>query len=29
MGKALFYHLTRSPAEALLPVLLTKALAAG
>lgn len=29
MGKALFYHLTRSPAEALLPVLLTKALSAG
>jgi len=29
MGKALFYHLTRSPAEALLPILLTKALAAG
>ncbi|MGR3198523.1 MAG: DNA polymerase III subunit chi [Paracoccus sp. (in: a-proteobacteria)] len=29
MGKALFYHLTRSPAEALLPVLLTKALQAG
>lgn len=29
MGKALFYHLTRSPAEVLLPVLLTKALAAG
>ncbi|WP_410219229.1 DNA polymerase III subunit chi [Paracoccus sp. (in: a-proteobacteria)] len=29
MGKALFYHLTRSPAEALLPVLLSKALAAG
>ncbi|MFN4061954.1 MAG: DNA polymerase III subunit chi [Paracoccus hibiscisoli] len=28
MGKALFYHLTRSPAEALLPVLLTKALSA-
>ncbi|CAM3098845.1 DNA polymerase III subunit chi [Paracoccus nototheniae] len=29
MGKALFYHLTRSPAETLLPVLLTKALSAG
>lgn len=29
MGNALFYHLTRSPAEALLPVLLRKALAAG
>lgn len=29
MGKALFYHLTRSPAETLLPVLLSKALAAG
>lgn len=29
MGKALFYHLTRSPAEALLAALLPKALAAG
>lgn len=29
MGNALFYHLTRSPAESLLPVLLGKALAAG
>jgi len=29
MGKALFYHLTRSPAEQLLPTLLAKALAAG
>ena len=29
MGKALFYHLTRSPAEQLLPTLITKALAAG
>ena len=29
MGNALFYHLTRSPAEALLPVLIGKALAAG
>nr|WP_111299882.1 DNA polymerase III subunit chi [Paracoccus saliphilus] len=29
MGKVLFYHLTRSPAEALLPVLLGKALSAG
>ncbi|WP_304615529.1 DNA polymerase III subunit chi [Paracoccus sp. (in: a-proteobacteria)] len=29
MGKALFYHLTRSPAEDLLPQLLTRALAAG
>lgn len=29
MGKALFYHLTRSPAEDLLPVLLSKALGAG
>lgn len=29
MGAALFYHLTRSPAESLLPVLIEKALAAG
>lgn len=29
MGNALFYHLTRSPAESLLPSLLGKALAAG
>ncbi|MBW7055145.1 DNA polymerase III subunit chi [Paracoccus bogoriensis] len=29
MGKALFYHLTRSPAEDLLPQLLSRALAAG
>lgn len=29
MGNALFYHLTRSPAEALLPVLIGKSLAAG
>ncbi|WP_378946629.1 DNA polymerase III subunit chi [Paracoccus sp. R86501] len=29
MGNALFYHLTRSPAEQLVPVLLGKALAAG
>lgn len=29
MGKALFYHLTRSPAEELLPVLIGRALAAG
>lgn len=29
MGNALFYHLTRSPAESLLPVLLAKSLAAG
>lgn len=29
MGNALFYHLTRSPAEALLPVLIGKALDAG
>jgi len=29
MGNALFYHLTRSPAEHLLPALLGKALAAG
>ena len=29
MGKAMFYHLTRSPAEALLPVLLGKASEAG
>lgn len=29
MGNALFYHLTRQPAESLLPVLLGRALAAG
>lgn len=29
MGNALFYHLTRSPAESLLPVLIGKSLAAG
>jgi len=29
MGSALFYHLTRSAAETLLPVLIEKALAAG
>lgn len=29
MGNALFYHLTRSPAEQLVPVLLGKALSAG
>lgn len=29
MGNALFYHLTRSPAEGLLPVLIGKSLAAG
>ena len=29
MGAAFFYHLTRSPAETLLPVLIEKALAAG
>lgn len=29
MVKALFYHLTRSPAEDLVPVLLTRALSAG
>ncbi|WP_415183287.1 DNA polymerase III subunit chi [Phaeovulum sp.] len=29
MGTALFYHLTRSPADAVVPVLLTRALAAG
>lgn len=29
MGNALFYHLTRSPAESLLPGLIGKALAAG
>lgn len=29
MGKVLFYHLTRSPAEALLPQLLARALAQG
>lgn len=29
MGNALFYHLTRSPAEQLLPVLIGKSLAAG
>lgn len=29
MGNALFYHLTRSPAEALLPILIGKSLAAG
>ncbi|WP_282602317.1 DNA polymerase III subunit chi [Paracoccus sp. PARArs4] len=29
MGKAMFYHLTRSPAEALLPQLLGKAAQAG
>lgn len=29
MGSALFYHLTRSPAESLLPVLIGKSLAAG
>ncbi|WP_108500455.1 DNA polymerase III subunit chi [Paracoccus indicus] len=29
MGNALFYHLTRSPAEQLVPVLLGKAMAAG
>lgn len=29
MGAALFYHLTRSPAESLLPALIEKALAAG
>lgn len=29
MGNALFYHLTRSPAEVLLPVLIGKSLAAG
>lgn len=29
MGNVLFYHLTRSPAEALLPVLIGKSLAAG
>lgn len=29
MGAALFYHLTRSPAESLLPALIDKALAAG
>ncbi|WP_347310182.1 DNA polymerase III subunit chi [Defluviimonas sp. SAOS-178_SWC] len=29
MGAALFYHLTRSPLEATLPLLLTKALQAG
>ncbi|MFV0383731.1 DNA polymerase III subunit chi [Paracoccus sp. (in: a-proteobacteria)] len=29
MGNALFYHLTRSPAEDLLPVLIGKSLAAG
>lgn len=29
MGNALFYHLTRSPAEALLPVLIGKSLQAG
>lgn len=29
MGNALFYHLTRSPAESLVPVLIGKALSAG
>lgn len=29
MGNVLFYHLTRSPAEVLLPVLIGKSLAAG
>ncbi|TRW98131.1 DNA polymerase III subunit chi [Paracoccus sp. M683] len=29
MGNALFYHLTRSPAEALLPILIGKSLQAG
>ncbi len=29
MGNALFYHLTQSPAEQLLPVLITRSLAAG
>ena len=29
MGKALFYHLTRSPAERLLPMLIGRALATG
>ena len=29
MGNALFYHLTRSPAEQLLPVLIGKSLVAG
>ena len=29
MGEVLFYHLTRSPVEALLPTLLTRALAQG
>ncbi len=29
MGNVLFYHLTRSPAEALLPVLIGKSLAVG
>lgn len=29
MGNALFYHLTRSPAETLLPVLIGRSLAAG
>ncbi|MBU3028876.1 DNA polymerase III subunit chi [Paracoccus marinaquae] len=29
MGNALFYHLTRSPAESLLPVLIGKSLQAG
>lgn len=29
MGNALFYHLTRSPAESLLPALIGKSLAAG
>lgn len=29
MGKALFYHLTRSPAERLLPLLIGRALATG
>lgn len=29
MGLAMFYHLTRSPAEAVLPMILGKALAAG
>ena len=29
MGNALFYHLTRSPAESLLPTLIGKSLAAG
>ena len=29
MGKAMFYHLTRSPVEVALPMLLHRSLAAG